>query len=301
MKCPVCNTQLKFSIEELEEVYYDCSNCDSSLLFKNGEYEILNKASQSKLANLETLEEQETENQEPLEEEIPQPETTKQETLEEQEEQEEEFIPDETTQVPELNLSEQEQEQEQEEEQEQEQEEEQEQEQEQEEEQEQEQEQEEEQEQEQEQEEEQEQEQEQEEEQEQEQEQEEEQEQEQEQEQEEQEEEQEQQEEQDPTKEDFSEVAEFGNTQDQDRQGPFIYDLILKEINSKNVREKVLSILDDESLNLPFIKKNEVIKNGQLIIEKISPVQAYIIVTTLMGLPLQISWKQRHIADSPND
>ena len=105
-------------------------------------------------------------------------------------------------------------------------------------------------------------------------------------------------------KEDFSEVAEFGNTQDQDKQGPFLYDLILSEINSQDIREKILFVLEDEYLNLSFRKDDPSmeddinIKDGQITIEKISPVQAYVIVTSLMGLPLNISWKQHHIAES---
>ncbi len=100
--------------------------------------------------------------------------------------------------------------------------------------------------------------------------------------------------------EDFSEVADFGNTQDQDRQGPFLYSLILSEINSQNIREKILSIVENECLNLPDKDKliNNNIKDGKLSISKISPIQTYMIVTALMGLPINISWKQRHIADS---
>ena len=103
-------------------------------------------------------------------------------------------------------------------------------------------------------------------------------------------------------KEDFTEVADFGNTQDEDRQGPFLYDLILSEINSLPVRKKVLSILEDESLNLPLNEDNvplkDRIKDGKITISKISPVQAYVIVTFLMGSPLSISWSQSHIAES---
>ena len=43
MKCPVCEIELEIPIQDLDEVYYDCSNCDSSLLFKNGECEILSE------------------------------------------------------------------------------------------------------------------------------------------------------------------------------------------------------------------------------------------------------------------
>ena len=316
MKCPVCKIELELSIQDSEEIYYDCSNCDSSLLFKDGDCEILSEGNPKKTlsenndSEKETL--QENANEESIgeaissEDDFPE-ENLSQNALEEENEHqnteeederllnekldkeiqlspetdqvEKEFFPDETTQVPELKLPEEEPEEdfaqtisEQKE---------------------------------------------------------------------------pleeinqdsateqkektpdqssaeadfpfeelkdsspeskdvESQKEDNPKvseKEDFSDVVEFGNTQDQDRQGPFLYDLILSEINSQNVREKVLSILEDESLNLPLNNEDKSIQdnieNGKLTIEKISPVQAYIIVTFLMGLPLDISWKQHHIAES---
>ena len=89
-------------------------------------------------------------------------------------------------------------------------------------------------------------------------------------------------------KEDFAEVAEFGNTQDEDQQGPFLYDLMLSEINSSQVREKVLSILEDESLNLPLNEDNaplkDCIKDGKLTLSGISPVQAYVYCDFFNGL-----------------
>lgn len=320
MKCPVCEVELKFPVQELDEVYYDCSNCDTSLVFKNGECEVLNEGRpedvkpQDNLSE-KTISEEDSSQKNVIEENVEEksqseslpsegslsqnfpteknaeqhevggeplqadneekladedsPHSQQDDQLKEESPEEEEFVPDETTQVPELESSEQdtsesfaEQE-------------------------------------------------------------------------------------EDPEspvkeespepsvsqedfpfkeeavgetsseqqdfesqkeepqktseKEDFSEVAEFGNTQDQDRQGPFLYDLILSEINSEDVREKVLSILEDEYLNLPLNKEDtsikDTIRDGKLTIVKISPVQAYIIVTFLMGLPLEITWRQHHIAE----
>ena len=315
MNCPVCKLELELSLQDSEEIYYDCSNCDSSLVFKNGECEILSEGNPKKALSEENDSEKETLQENTIEENVEKTvsskaaspeenlsqnalevESSEEEAKELQDEKpdeenqlspetdqvEEEFFPDETTQVPELNLPEEEPEEdssqaaseqekeplekadqesssvEQE----------------------------------------------------------------------------EKASDHSPSeqdfpfeeeseesasesdeveskkedapkaseKEDFSEVVEFGSTQDQDRQGPFLYDLILSEINSQNVREKVLSILEDESLNLPLDKEDKSmqdnIEDGKLIIEKISPVQAYIIVTFLMGLPLDISWKQHHIAES---
>ena len=102
-------------------------------------------------------------------------------------------------------------------------------------------------------------------------------------------------------KEDFSEVAEFANSQNPDKQGPYLYDLILSEINSQDLRQQVLTVLEDESLKLAEKEENsslkDKIKDGKMVIKKISPVQAYVIVTSLMGLPLDIFWKQTHFTN----
>ena len=98
--------------------------------------------------------------------------------------------------------------------------------------------------------------------------------------------------------EDLSEVVAFGKNQNQDRQGPYLYDLILKDINSKDTRDKVLSVLGDEYLNLPLSAEDLSIKNGCLTLPKISPIQTYAIVCSLMGFAISITWKQTHIVES---
>lgn len=295
MNCPVCNASLEFSISGLDEFYYDCSHCNSSLLLKNGECEILSEGNiQSPQAQTELKEELtdqslQNESQEgyaeengrqgrplsetngrqgeaPSEENIPQGVVEGEVKLE----PEEDFIPDESTKVPELDGPEEERH-----------------------------------------------------------------------EtpeddslaqdtspaQEEDfpftdekttpppstsedsfsvelpEQEQSKPDESPPEqqKEDFAEVAKFGNTQDQDREGPFLYNLTLSEINSQDTREKVLEVLEDEALNLPVKEDSRSFKtriqDGQITIEKISPVKVYVIVSSLMGLPLQISWTQAHFTD----
>ncbi len=101
-------------------------------------------------------------------------------------------------------------------------------------------------------------------------------------------------------KEDFSEVAQFAGTSSTE-QGPFVYDLILSEINSQDTKEKVLAVLKDEHLNLPLFEEaseKDLIKEGKIKIAKISPVQAYVIVLSLMGCPLKISWEQSPVEDA---
>ena len=276
MQCPVCKVKFDFEISPSEEIYYDCSHCQSSLLFNKGQCEVLSegqpvKAEGDSLISEERREEDSLENQgeqesyssgeqssgiqkEPAE--LPFSENNQEGATFQNQAQEESFIPDEITQVPELSQEE------------------------------------------------------------------------------------ESAEEQQPQnlvadssslspaseesqgeipvqtetptlenqtpddrqKEDFKEVAQFANTQNMDRQGVYLYDLVLSEINSQAVREKVLSVLEDKLLILSsdeeFPELKDGIKNGKVTIPKISPVKAYVIITSLMGLPLDITWRQNHIADS---
>ena len=103
-------------------------------------------------------------------------------------------------------------------------------------------------------------------------------------------------------KESLSDVAEFAENPHR-RGGPFLYDLSLKEIHSKSLTETVLSVIEDEGLKIAEEQeslsfKEKIINTGHIVLENLSPVQAYVIVTRLMGHGLDISWTQSHIADS---
>ena len=101
--------------------------------------------------------------------------------------------------------------------------------------------------------------------------------------------------------EDFSDVADFAKNQEENTKGIYLYDLTLSEINSHNLKEEVVAILEDSYLNLTqdeeSLNLKDIIEKGQIKIPRISPVQTYMIVSSLMGLPLNIHWEQHHIAD----
>ena len=103
------------------------------------------------------------------------------------------------------------------------------------------------------------------------------------------------------TEEDFSDVAEFAKNQEKNTKGLYLYDLTLSQINSHDLKEEVLAVLEDSFLNLSIednsFNLQDVANKGHIKIPKISPVQTYIIVHSLKGLPLDIQWEQYHIAD----
>lgn len=99
-------------------------------------------------------------------------------------------------------------------------------------------------------------------------------------------------------KEDFSEVVEFAHKEK--AKSLFLYDLTLSEINSQEVRDHVLFVLQEEALNLSLqdSQLQDIKKTGKIFLADLSPVQVHVIVHSLMGSPLKIYWKQKHIADS---
>ena len=100
---------------------------------------------------------------------------------------------------------------------------------------------------------------------------------------------------------DFSDVAEFAKNQEEQTKGLYLYDLTLSEINSQTLKEEVLTVLKDSYLNLPqdaeSFNLQDIMDKGKIKIPRISPIQTYIIIQSLMGLPLNIHWDQHHIAD----
>ncbi len=102
-------------------------------------------------------------------------------------------------------------------------------------------------------------------------------------------------------KEDFSEVSKYGNTPSAGEDGIFFYDLFLSGIDSIELKEAVQMVLDDEYLKISPEEKDISIKNGALRVSKISPVKAHIIVKSLIGLPMGISWKQHLAVDQKTE
>ena len=103
-------------------------------------------------------------------------------------------------------------------------------------------------------------------------------------------------------KEDFSEVLEFSKRRDQDEKGLYLYQLSLSEINSQSLKETVRSVLEDKALGIDFEEnssyKKNIVYNGKVVLSRLSPVQVYVVIQSLMGLPLKIHWEQSHIVDS---
>ena len=104
-----------------------------------------------------------------------------------------------------------------------------------------------------------------------------------------------------PEGEDFADVKQFGNTPAPSDKGAFYYDVTVNDIDSADLRDQVEEVLEDEALKLVPDQVHFSKSEARLVINKISPVQAHVIVKSLLGLSLTISWDQHLIADTQLD
>ena len=104
-----------------------------------------------------------------------------------------------------------------------------------------------------------------------------------------------------PEGEDFSDIKQFGNTPAPSGKGAFYYDVTVNNIDSADLRDQVEEVLEDEALKLTPDQVRFSKSEARLVINKISPVQAHVIVKSLLGLSLTISWTQHLIADTQLD
>ena len=98
--------------------------------------------------------------------------------------------------------------------------------------------------------------------------------------------------------EDFSGVEKFGNSPAPAGKGAFYYNVTVEEIDSEDLRAETEEILGDPALKLAPEQRDMSIQDGRLTVSKISPVQAHVIVKSLLGLSLKISWEQHLVADA---
>lgn len=92
---------------------------------------------------------------------------------------------------------------------------------------------------------------------------------------------------------DLSEIAHFANSEaSQGREGVLRYDLILKGIDSSDLRQSVREAIEDKKFLWDADNLIASIKKGELVIKNISSVKALLIVQRVSELPLHIEWRQ---------
>ena len=82
-----------------------------------------------------------------------------------------------------------------------------------------------------------------------------------------------------------------------EEESSFFYSLSIENIHSVDLKKEVELALEDENLKLTTEGRSLSIKDGRLYLKHLSPVKTHIIVRSLIGLPLKISWEQYLLSD----
>lgn len=95
------------------------------------------------------------------------------------------------------------------------------------------------------------------------------------------------------TAEDFlSEMQLLGDmASEKFKESNYFFDIEIKGIDSKDVRDEILDHLFDSRLGLKENNLDKKIKNGFLILNDVSAIKTHVIVQRLSHLPCEISWK----------
>ncbi len=98
---------------------------------------------------------------------------------------------------------------------------------------------------------------------------------------------------------DLGDVASFGNSEASGgREGPLRYNLFIEGIDTVDVRESFREALTDRKLMWDTDQILRSIRNGNVNIPNVAPTKAYILITRLRGMPVQVRWEQYAISQS---
>lgn len=107
------------------------------------------------------------------------------------------------------------------------------------------------------------------------------------------------------TAEDFlSEMQLLGDmASEKFKESNYFFDIEIKGIDSKDVRDEILDHLFDSRLGLKENNLDKKIKNGFLTLNDVSAIKTHVIVQRLSHLPCEISWKikEAHELGAAND
>ncbi|RYZ71914.1 MAG: hypothetical protein EOP05_11565 [Proteobacteria bacterium] len=94
-------------------------------------------------------------------------------------------------------------------------------------------------------------------------------------------------------------LNEFANSEvSSGRDGPLLFRVILQGIDTKEIREIIREVLNDDRFRLDSVAIMARVSKGKLVIDGLSPVKASILVTRIKKLPVTIRWEQYAITEA---
>lgn len=98
---------------------------------------------------------------------------------------------------------------------------------------------------------------------------------------------------------DLSDIARFGNSDaSSGREGSLRYTLYIAGIDTVDVRESFREAITDRKLVWDTDQILRSVKNGEVTIQNVSPAKAYMVVSRLRNLPVQLRWEQYAISQT---
>lgn len=92
---------------------------------------------------------------------------------------------------------------------------------------------------------------------------------------------------------DLSDISRFGNSEASlGKDGPYIYDVLIWNIDSKEIRENLREALQDKRFGWDSDRIMSSIKQGAVRISQVNAVKAAVLINRIKNLPLGISWEQ---------
>jgi hypothetical protein len=91
---------------------------------------------------------------------------------------------------------------------------------------------------------------------------------------------------------DLSDIAEFGNSENLAGDSSLRYNLLISGIDTVDVREALREALTDRKFVWDIEPILRSIRQGEVRIANVTPVKAYILISRLRGLPIQVKWEQ---------
>ncbi|MDZ4661522.1 MAG: hypothetical protein SGJ18_07865 [Pseudomonadota bacterium] len=97
---------------------------------------------------------------------------------------------------------------------------------------------------------------------------------------------------------DLSDIAAFGNSDaSMARDGIYIYDLLIWNVDSRDTKEQLRGALTDARFAWDVEKIMSSIQQGAMRINSINAVKSALLVNRIKNLPIGISWEQKLITD----
>jgi hypothetical protein len=94
----------------------------------------------------------------------------------------------------------------------------------------------------------------------------------------------------------LGEIRDFGNAVASTfRDGNLQYTLIIRGVDSKDLRSELLACLQDEKFGWNINEIDESIREGTLRLPDLSPAKAHVIINRIKYLPFDVDWLQHEV------